>query len=88
MEQFFNWLINAPVWIQSTLLLLVLLPICAGVAVVLLRLSELIVPPSDNERRLLLEAQPLESQYKMQDQPHGDHASIMTSPAERSAERN
>lgn len=61
MDQFFNWLINAPVWIQTSLMLVVLLPVCAGVAMVMMRLAAVVVPPSDNERQLLLQGERVEA---------------------------
>ncbi|KAB3520911.1 hypothetical protein GC425_06635 [Corynebacterium sp. zg254] len=51
METFFNWLINAPVWIQTPLVLAVMLPLCTGVAVVLCRVARLVLPVDEDERR-------------------------------------
>ncbi|MBB3114928.1 hypothetical protein [Corynebacterium bovis] len=48
-----QWLINAPVWIQTPLLLLVLVPVCAVAALVLVRVVDLLVPADDEERRVI-----------------------------------
>ena len=55
MNEFFNWLINAPVWLQAPLVLLVLLPVCAALAAGVVWLGSAVVPPSDSERQLLWE---------------------------------
>ncbi|MCX2163386.1 MULTISPECIES: hypothetical protein [Corynebacterium] len=58
MSALWGWLFNAPVWIQTPLVVVFLLALSAVLAFLVLKLLAVVVPTSSEERDML--AQPVE----------------------------